>query len=341
MDPSCAKNISDQVHSKFEWKQEKLVFCFAINGDEQVEFDIIPYLGAGVGKTTDLTFPNPNMEQKELIEVFKQQASKHWVHLTTVASSSNSETYYGRFFKLACNRFRGHNITKSKHPTSQQPSEQAPLQLYNPNVKMGTLRASKTTRGLQGKKLPRKRETTKCKKSERCSFNFSFQLSRERDSWVVLAGTGSCEHVFHPQPMFRILPTLRETPDTVKKEALGFFDATNSPATAATLISFRTGIELTSSQLNWLKRKKENSEGIEHKSSADDLLAYLRSRNDVSYMCLYDTVQTDLFAGRNKGRPSKQQKIVEIRSINGGQEEMCELHDNPPQEDYRRLGQIR
>jgi hypothetical protein len=91
--------------------------------------------------------------------------------------------------------------------------------------------------------------------------------------------------MFHPKPLSALLPTLRETPETVKTQALEFLEATNSPATAATITSFWTGLELTSSQLNYLKRKKDNSEGIKHKSFADDLLAYLGSRSDVSYMC--------------------------------------------------------
>jgi hypothetical protein len=316
MEPSCANNINDLVQAKFGWKQEKLVFCLPIDGDEQVDFDIVPYLGRGVGKGTNLTFPNSNLEQKDIIALFKQQALKQGVRLTTVASSANSHAHYGRFFRLACNRFRGHssdNKNKSKVETSQQSTTPRPLQLYNPNVKIGTLRASRITRGLEGKRMPRKMETTKSKKSERCGFNFTFQLCPKTDSWVLSGGTGSCDHQFHPKSMMDAsFPSLRETPDSVKKEALEFYKATNSPATAATIISFRTGLELTSSQLTYLKRKKDNSEGIQHKSSADDLLAYLRSRDDVSYMCLYDTVRTDLLATRTKGRPSKQQKIVEM-----------------------------
>jgi hypothetical protein len=45
MDPSCAKSISNLVQIKFEWKQEKSVFCLAIDGNEQAEFNIVPYLG--------------------------------------------------------------------------------------------------------------------------------------------------------------------------------------------------------------------------------------------------------------------------------------------------------
>ncbi len=104
MDPSCAKGISNLVNTKFRWKQEKLVFSLGIGGNEQVEFKVVPYLGReGVLKAASLTFPNTSMDQKEMIALFKEQASKQGVHLTTVVSSSNSELYKGCFFKLACN----------------------------------------------------------------------------------------------------------------------------------------------------------------------------------------------------------------------------------------------
>jgi hypothetical protein len=65
------------------------------------------------------------------------------------------------------------------------------------------------------------------------------------------------------------------------EEALVFWEAINSPATAATIISFWTGLELTSSQLSYLKRKKDKSEGMEGKISTEDLLTYLHARDDV------------------------------------------------------------
>jgi hypothetical protein len=100
-------------------------------------------------------------------------------------------------------------------------------------------------------------------------------------------------------------------------------------------------LELTSSQLNYLKRKQDNSEGIKLKRSADDLLAYLRGRKDVSYMCLYHTMQTDLLAGRNKGRPSKQQNIVEMRAMEGGAKVSSDLPDNPPEAVYMDSKEVR
>jgi hypothetical protein len=317
VDPSCAQGISNHVHSKFGWKQDKLVPSLGTDSDKQVRFNVVPYLGTEVRQV--LTFPNnSNTDQREIIALFKEQVSKQGVHLTTVASSSNSESSKGCFFKLACNRFRAHNNVSNKYDwTSQQSTTPPrPLQLYNPNVKTGTLRSSKTNRGHAGKIMPRRCETTKVnEKSQYCTFNFTFKLNQDTDCWVLNGGTGSCQHQFHPNAILGLLPTLRETPQEIKDQALESFEATNSPATALTIIRFRTGLELTSSQLNYLKRKQDNSEGIKLKSSGDDLLAYLHGREDVSYMCLYNTVQTNLLAGRKKGRPSKEQKIAEMRAI--------------------------
>jgi hypothetical protein len=82
MDPSCAKGISDLVQTKFEWKQEKLVFSLAIHGNKPVEFDVVPYLEREVLKVTSLSFCDPIMDQnKDLIALFKQQALKEGVHL--------------------------------------------------------------------------------------------------------------------------------------------------------------------------------------------------------------------------------------------------------------------
>jgi hypothetical protein len=167
----------------------------------------VPYLGTEAKQI--LTFPNSNLEQKEMIALFKEQASKQGVHLTTVASSSNSDSSQGRFFKLACNRFQAHtNVSNKYDGTSQQSTTPSPLKLYNPNVKAGTLQSSKTTRGLAGKKMPRRSATTKSRsKSQCCSFNFTFKLNHDTDCWELTGGTSSCQHQFHPKAILELSPT--------------------------------------------------------------------------------------------------------------------------------------
>jgi hypothetical protein len=77
------------------------VLLLSTGGDKQVQSNVVPYLGTETRQV--LTFPKSCMDQKEIIALFKEQASKQGVHLTTVASSSNSELSKGCFFKLACN----------------------------------------------------------------------------------------------------------------------------------------------------------------------------------------------------------------------------------------------
>jgi ABC-type uncharacterized transport system substrate-binding protein len=91
MDPSCAQGISNHVNSKFGWKQDKLVLSLGTDGNKEVQFDVVPYLGTEARQV--LTFPNnSSMNKKQIIALFKEQASKQGVHLTTVPSSSNSES---------------------------------------------------------------------------------------------------------------------------------------------------------------------------------------------------------------------------------------------------------
>jgi hypothetical protein len=107
---------------------------------------------------------------------------------------------------------------------------------------------------------------------------------------------------------------LHKTPEMVKSEALEFFEAKILPATAATIFSFWTGLELTlsSHQLSYPKRKTDRSEGIEGKCFTSDLLTYLHS---LSYMCLYDMVDTSLLEGGTRRGPSKEQKTFEMHAI--------------------------
>jgi hypothetical protein len=131
------------------------VFCLAIDVGKQVEFNIVPYYLVAVN-ATHLTLPSPNMKHNKIIALFKQQGTGSdaggalngggeffqqqqglpWPHAITSMAHSNNNNY------------------KSKDGASQQPIKHLPLQLYNPNFKIGTLRASKTTCGPECKKLP-------------------------------------------------------------------------------------------------------------------------------------------------------------------------------------------
>ncbi len=73
MDPSCDQGISNHVNSKFKWKQNKLVLSLDTDGNKQVRFDVVPYLGIEARQV--LTFPNnSSIDQKQIIALFKEQA---------------------------------------------------------------------------------------------------------------------------------------------------------------------------------------------------------------------------------------------------------------------------
>ena len=97
METSCAARIEQQVSKLSNWHQGSLVFT--VNDD--IQFDVVPYLDGGSRAAEQLAFHNPKgLSQAELISLLKQQGFKQDVHLTTIASSSKTESKYGSFFKL-------------------------------------------------------------------------------------------------------------------------------------------------------------------------------------------------------------------------------------------------
>jgi hypothetical protein len=128
-----------------------------------------------------------------------------------------------------------------------------PSSAVQPKRQTGTLRSSKTTRGLAGKKMPRRCETTKARaKSQCCTFNFTFKLNQDTDCWVLNGGTGSCQYQLHPKAILGLLPTLRATPQEIKDQALQFSEATtHTPSNCTDNYPFsdRVGTYLFSAEL--------------------------------------------------------------------------------------------
>jgi hypothetical protein len=50
-------------------------------------------------------------------------------------------------------------------------------------------------------------------------------------------------------------------------------------------------------------------------SSADQLISYLKSRSDILFMCLFDSMETKLLSTANKGRPTNAQKLFEMKQM--------------------------
>jgi hypothetical protein len=81
-------------------------------------------------------------------------------------------------------------------------------------------------------------------------------------------------------------------------------------------LAFKSNIELKPDQVQYLRTQLGKAAVLENRkkgTSAEQLLAYLDSRNDVSYLCVFDKVDSKLLKFNNqKGQPSKKQKICEL-----------------------------
>jgi hypothetical protein len=307
MELDHVKEIKEAVQKEGTWRTQKLV----IKIDENTTIDIAPYLGDGPKSDESLSFANPPLlTQKELIGVFKIEASTQGVHLIQSASSTNVDSRGGRFFKLACCRYRLYHATAATNKKRAEYQTSSPVPLYQSGVKMGTIRYSKISRGKEGKKMVRKTETTKALNNQkRCPFHFTFKYKKEMDSWFLKGGTGCAKHGFHASKTKACLGrTTGELVTEELEEISQFATASGNPRITRKIMKFKSGIELTRQQIHYIKRKVNGDELEGPGSSADKLLTYLRSRSDISFYCVYDQFRTDLISTRNKGRPTTKEE---------------------------------
>jgi hypothetical protein len=85
------------------------------------------------------------------------------------------------------------------------------------------------------------------------------------------------------------------------------------------ILAFKSNIELNGDQVQYLQAKYGKS-ALENSSnnkgtSAEQLLAYLDSRNDISYICVFNKVESKLLQFNQKGRPTKKQKNCELSKL--------------------------
>ena len=183
---------------------------------------------------------------------------------------------------------------------------------------MGAPRRSTKTRGLEGKKMAHRTETGKALwKAKRCPFNFTFKLDEDTNQWSLLGGTGSCQHEHHSRPPNNSTRKCAEICTALQKDIVELADSSASTLVARRIVSFKSGITLTKDQIHYMLCKHRKSESVEafSGSSADQLISYLKSRNDISFMCLFDSLDTTLLSTANKGRPTQAQKLFEMKQM--------------------------
>jgi hypothetical protein len=121
-------------------------------------------------------------------------------------------------------------------------------------------------------------------------------------------GTGCGHHEYH---FFSTTCTHKvvELPDKIKQYIAKYADATTNLDMPCRILAFKSNIELNGDQVQYLQAKygKSALENSNKGTSAEQLLAYLDSRNDIYYICVFDKVEAKLLKFNQKGRPSKKQ----------------------------------
>jgi hypothetical protein len=109
-----------------------------------------------------------------------------------------------------------------------------------------------------------------------------------------------------------------ELPDEIKRAIAKYADATANSAMTPRILAFKSNIKLNGDQVQYLQAKygKSALENSNNKgTSAEQLLAYLDSRNDISYICVFNKVESKLLQFNQKGQPSKKQNNCELSKL--------------------------
>jgi hypothetical protein len=100
-----------------------------------------------------------------------------------------------------------------------------------------------------------------------------------------MGGIGCGYHEYH-LPSTSHAQKVLELPDKIKQEIAKYADATANSAVTRRVLAFKSNIELNGDQVQYLQNKLGRSalEKSKKGTSAKQLLAYLDSRDDISYI---------------------------------------------------------
>ena len=184
--------------------------------------------------------------------------------------------------------------------------------LYKPPNKVdatsqGSASASKKTRHTFTKKPTAK--------TEACQF--SFQLNFRAGRWTFKTGTGNPCHCNHVQKTESEMQTrLRELTDESRKLLESSFRSFAPPSCIRAVLANHNSVSLSSNQIEYLAglmRLQDPSRPRE--SPAELLLSDFRNDPTISFIAVYDNVDSSLLSINNKGRPPK--ISVETSTFNG------------------------
>ena len=135
------------------------------------------------------------------------------------------------------------------------------------------------------------------------------------ERWYICEnGTGCCEHVGHLEKqeaeVKRMAKDVKEEELEIARDQL---DTNHHSAAVSALVAKRTGVRLTTVQLVYQQKLCEvttlSSKEGGCSSAADKLIAYFHKKDNISYVCLFDEIETDLIT-IPKQRKSRRIKCI-------------------------------
>jgi hypothetical protein len=152
-------------------------------------------------------------------------------------------------------------------------------------------------------------------------------LDEDTNRWFLLGGTGCSQHQHHPRQLENSIQKVTELTPAFQRDIVEYAEASSSITVAQRIASFKSGIHMTTDQIHYMLSKHRTSQldKVFSGSSADQLITYLKSQRDISFMCLFDSVETKVLSTTNKGQPTKAQKLYEMSqmSLNNNPQDEC------------------
>ena len=302
MDPQDLSRLADSVAGHQAW-EAALMFDLSDLGDGRAMSNLM--LAEFPASRYPPTWETKGERAKDLQRAANQNGQQI-VTQTCYAKSCHPS------FSMCCARHRLYEPhSKLRQKGSDLESTTRTGTSYKQGIKAAFSQNSKRlgSRGTQGPKLPRKTSTAKpITKTEKCPFIFYVRLD-PGNYWYINGRRGNCQHQFHP----RLLPqevSLRSRlmNDSDANAVAELLDHSTGSGSAISIISERTGQVISRHQCYMLHSKLRGNKDDVGLTSAEGLLHYLDSLENVSVIALYHQDKaTSLLAEKKQRTPPEDQ----------------------------------
>ena len=287
MDPQDLSRLADSVAGHQAW-EAALMFDLSDLGDGSAMSNLMLAVPPNNHNKFEFKFPAsrypPTWETKgELAKDLQRAANQNGQQIV-------NQTFYAKnchpSFSMCCARHRLYEPhSKLRRKGSDLESTTRTDTSYKEGIKATFSQNSKRlgSRGMQGPKLPRKTSTVKpISTTEKCPFIFYVRLD-PGNFWYIRGPTGNCRHQFHPQLLPQEVPLRsRLMNDSDANSVAELLDHSTGSGSAISIISERTGQIISRHQCYMLHSKLRGNKEDVGLTSAEGLLHYLDSLENVS-----------------------------------------------------------